>query len=557
MKYVKSLGDLFPNMVMPDRWKRIEISTLTQDSRSVVSGSLFFAIDGVHEHGDKYIENAIGNGAAAIIVERKKETLAINKVKISYPNVAIFIDENLSASISEIAGHFYNNPSQAMSLIGVTGTNGKSSCVHLISELWKLQGKQSAQIGTLGFGLNAIDKKNSGFADTKLTSTGLTTPGAIQTQEILATLKSQKVSNVAMEVSSHGIHQNRVAGLKFDIAILTNITRDHLDYHKTFDEYARVKSTFVSDYGTNVSIVNIDDPFGRKLSKVWNSHSLLLTYSLYDSSAELYVVQKDFHVNGITARICSPWGTGVLRTSLLGEFNLSNLLASIAACCACGDNFQKVLRNISKIDAPAGRMQKVLRQPVNNIVSLESSKKVYVDFAHTPDALEKAIAALRKHCEKNIWLVFGCGGDRDVGKRAIMGGIAAQYADYVVITSDNPRTEDPIKILEDIAYGAKNILKNQCVSTKLENLPISRNIKNKDTKNNAEEPLHIIEDREQAIIFAITHAKVNDVVLIAGKGHESYQIVGDVSYPFSDYAVSLKSLDLCAKIDGGLNSDSV
>ena len=546
VSYSKSLGDLFPSIMMPAAWKALMIKQITSDSRTVRPGALFFAQGGTMTHGERFIDDAIHQGAIAVIVEAAIDAPIVASLKRTHPNLAVFSDECLSQHISEIAGRFFNKPSSSLSLIGVTGTNGKSSCVHLISELWCLLGRRSGHVGTLGYGI-----KSSGCNDA-ITETGMTTPSAIRVQEILAELHENEVTHVAMEVSSHGIHQSRVVSLDFDIAILTNVTRDHLDYHKTFEEYARVKNSFVCHYGAKTSIVNIDDENGLQLSKNWSGDSMLLSYSLENSSADLYVAERDFNAGGVTARITSPWGTGILRTSLLGSFNLSNILACIAACCVQGEGFQKVLKHLSEILAPNGRMQKVSmltnhqnsKHAANDIVGFEGTKKVYIDFAHTPDALEKAIIALRQHCEKNIWLVFGCGGDRDAGKRPLMGEVAAQLADRIVVTSDNPRSENPKEIIQQVAIGAQTILQDEAKSfSKL------------DTKVDLDAPLFLIEDREDAIAFAIKHSQKSDIVLIAGKGHENYQLVGEESHPFSDNDIAVRYLKQFAENDGGLNDD--
>jgi len=546
VSYAKRLGDLFPGIVMPAAWKTLSIKQITSDSRTVRPGALFFAQSGTVTHGERFLDDAVRQGAVAVVVEAALDAPFVASLKQIHPNLAVFSDECLSQHISEIAGRFFNEPSSSLSLVGVTGTNGKSSCVHLISELWCLLGRRSGHIGTLGYGV-----KSSTCSET-INETGMTTPNAIRTQEILAELHEKDTTHVAMEVSSHGIHQSRVVSLDFDVAILTNVTRDHLDYHKTYEEYARVKNSFVCHYGAKTSIVNIDDENGLQLSKNWPGNSLLLTYSLENSSADLYVAERDFNAGGVTARITSPWGTGILRTSLLGSFNLSNILACIAACCVQGGGFQKVLRHLSEILAPNGRMQKVSmltnhqdsKYAANDIVEFKGAKKVYIDFAHTPDALEKAIMALRQHCEKNIWLVFGCGGDRDAGKRPLMGEIAAQLADRVIVTSDNPRSESPQEIIQQVATGAQTILQNEV-----------RTFSKLGTKIDSDTSLFLIEDREDAIAFAIKNSQQNDIVLIAGKGHENYQLVGEKSHPFSDNDIAVRYLKQFAENDGGLDDD--
>lgn len=587
-KYNATLGELFADLHMPGVWASVNVRHLALDSRKVECGSLFFAVNGVKTKGEKFVHEAILSGATAIILEAEEGSIVLKRLRKEYPEIPILSDSDLLKKISKAASIFYKNPSLALCCVGITGTNGKSSCVHLISELWCLLGRRSASIGTLGYGMHGqevIPKTNPGLSAVlkpgipkKLSAIGMTTPDAISTQRIIAEMRDQNASHLAMEVSSHGIHQGRVSGVDFNVTGLTNVTRDHLDYHKSFAEYARVKSSFVETAENVTSVINIDDDEGLKVIAKRANKTNLIRYSLSNPQADVYASQRDLNNNGITARIISPWGSGILRTRLLGDFNLSNLLMCISTCCSSGENFQKVLTCIAKLSPAPGRMQQVLPEPVlqtneiandkqsidhdsnaysgtktfsSNVTNLntsgvkvDSEKRAYIDFAHTPDALEKAIVTLRQHTDKRLWVVFGCGGDRDVGKRSLMGEVAAQLCDHVVITSDNPRSEKPSDIIKQIAGGARAIISSDefgSIHYSVSSV-VDRNSKKDEHSKASTNRLVEIEDREAAIAYAINEAKKGDTVLIAGKGHEEFQIVGDKHYPFSDYDIASKYL---------------
>jgi len=338
--------------------------------------------------------------------------------------------------------------------------------------------------------------QDAGHADTGIKDTGLTTPDAIAMQRILAELAGRSASTVALEVSSHSLVQRRVAGLKINTAIFTNLSRDHLDYHGDINAYAAAKSRLFAMPGLQQAVINIDDSVGRIILANLRPEVRGISFSLENSQADIYCSTIGLSPEGLRASLVTPWGQEELNSPLLGKFNLANLLAVIGAAGAQGFALQDIVRAIPNLRAVPGRME---------LVDANAEPAVVVDYAHTPDALEKALEALRVHCQGQLWVVFGCGGDRDIGKRAEMGEIAQRCADQIVVTSDNPRTESPEQIIKHILQG------------------ISCDV--------------IVEsDRRAAIRKAIFSADKNDVVLIAGKGHEDYQILGVERLPFSDQA---------------------
>ena len=496
-----ALSALIPSVSLPENMGDLLIASVVSDSRAVEQYSLFCGLSGAQFSSKRFVMEAARLGAAAIIVDQEDTASTDNFIEyVTYEQrvVPVITINNLRAELSAIAGRFYNHPSKKLCLVGVTGTNGKSSCVGLLVEIWKRFNVKAASIGTLGYGDNIGS----------LVGTGMTTPDTIDCQKILSAFYRNNMTHVAMEVSSHGIDQSRVAALQFSIVIITNITHDHLDYHKTLEEYVRVKSSFISAPEHGAAIVNADDPWCRKiLENTTNQHTF--SYSLKDSTADVYVVNAVYSVYGITARISTPWGSGLIRSRLVGEFNLSNLLAVITAVCVSGFSFQYALNIISFIDAVPGRMQKI--QPSHSQLS---DIHVSIDFAHTPDALEKVMHTMRQFTDGELWVVFGCGGDRDSGKRVTMGQMVSMLADKAIVTSDNPRSENPQSIIDDIVVGMES-----------------------------KEPVITLVDRESAIAYAIQHAAPGSAVLIAGKGHESYQEVNGKKIAFDDALIAKKYLD--------------
>ncbi len=462
----------------------VPLMDLTADSRTVKLGSIFVAYPGTAQDGRAYIADAISRGAAAVLWER--EGFSWNE-NWEIPNLGV---EGLRAKISEIAGHVYGNPSQTLWMAGVTGTNGKTSVSQWISASLDALGRRSAVIGTLGNGLvgERVEAKN-------------TTPDPIVLQRLLADYLRRGARNVAMEVSSHGIDQGRVAGIKFDVAVFTNLTRDHLDYHGTMEDYAAAKFRLFEARGLTHRVVNIDDTWGASLAS--RSTGDVITYGI-TGKPSLRASRVGLSEAGVRFHVDSEWGDGEVHAAVLGAFNVSNLLAVMGALLAAGVTFDDAIAAVSSLKPVPGRLERL---------GGGSAPLVVVDYAHTPDALEKALEALRPTVAAGhrLFCVFGCGGDRDPGKRPLMGQAAARLADHVIVTSDNPRSEDPKAIIAQVLAG---------IST----------------------PAEAIEDRQVAIFTALHQAKPGDVVLLAGKGHETYQEIAGVRHAFDDREVARAAL---------------
>ncbi len=490
-----ALGELLADL--PARPLSAELSSLMigglqLDSRKLAAGELFIAYPGRLSDGRNYLAAAQAAGAVAALVE--SEGFSASRVSTSLPIIAI---DNLAHKVSAIAGRFYAAPSANLALTGITGTNGKTTCAQLLAQVFALLGKPAGVIGTLGYGLFGAD----GAEQTGTTDTGLTTPDAVSVQRILAGLLDEGAAAVAMEVSSHSLDQGRVAGLHFSTAVFTNLTQDHLDYHQTMAAYQQAKARLFSAPGLENAIVNSDDAAGRAIiAELAAGEARCYSYSHSRKEADIYARDAAFGPRGMRAHLTTPWGQGELRSRLQGEFNLSNLLAVVAAACVQGHALSAVLTAVEQLQPVSGRLE---------VVDAKALPLVVVDYAHTPDALEKALGALRPACEAQLWCVFGCGGDRDQTKRAVMGLVAATLADRLVITSDNPRDEEEQAIIDDVLAG----------------IPAG---------GDKDAAPRVYADRRAAIRFAVNNAGPQDVVLIAGKGHEDYQLIKDQRLPFND-----------------------
>ncbi|MFL0796808.1 MAG: UDP-N-acetylmuramoyl-L-alanyl-D-glutamate--2,6-diaminopimelate ligase [Cellvibrionaceae bacterium] len=483
------------------------LNGITDDSRRVAPGDVFIACAGGEADGRHYIDSAIDAGAAVIFAEKNnKDDAGLYTAFSTVKNVPVFVVENLKQLVSEIAGSFYHDPSQDIFVCAVTGTNGKTTCTHLLAQMANAVGERSAVVGTLGFGF--VSSEVSG-----LSNTGLTTPGPVRLQEILSNLYAHGAKFVAMEASSHSLDQHRLDGVMVDTAVFTNLSRDHLDYHGTEKAYFEAKQRLFQLPDVQTAIVNADDPVAQALLEKLPSDVTALSYSTDKAkmgAADL-VVSRIAHDSGVTKiTIESKWGSGATTTRLIGEFNLSNLAAAMLVQLSRGAKFNDVLAIIPELSSVSGRMEAV--ETVADDIS------VIVDYAHTPDALEKILQVLQvETADKDLWCVFGCGGDRDKGKRSLMGSVAEKLSQSLVVTSDNPRTEDPSAIINDILDGLED---------------------------HSRSSLNVIENREEAIKYAVTHAAPGDVVLLAGKGHESYQEVNGIRHNFSDVAVAQDALAL-------------
>lgn len=454
------------------------IRELTLDSRNVRPGDLFLAVPGLKVDGRDHITDAIAHGAAAVAYEVQGATV------LPLTDIPLIPVKGLIAQLSEIAGRFYGEPSRQMHLLGVTGTNGKTSVTQLVAQAMDLLGQHCGLIGTLGTGFYG-----------SLKSGRLTTPDPIAVQSTLSDLRKAGARAVAMEVSSHALEQGRVAALAFDVAVLTNLSRDHLDYHGTMQAYADAKARLFAWPSLKCRVLNLDDELGRELAGR-EQESRLITYSLKDSAATLYCREAQFDDSGVRATLVTAQGERNLRSGLLGRFNLSNVLAAVGALLGMDYPLDDILKVMPLLEGPVGRMQR-----------LGGGKRplVVVDYAHTPDALDQVLQALRPHAKGQLVCLFGCGGDRDSGKRPLMAAVAERLADRVVVTDDNPRSEEPLKIFDDIRVGFDR-----------------------------PEQVPFVAGRGPAIAQAIAAAGVDDVIVLAGKGHEDYQEIHGQRLPFSD-----------------------
>ena len=487
-QYVINLNDLLHGYISDDKFNDIYITNLSLDSRTIKDNGLFIAIKGETVNGIEFINNAIEQGASAVLWETEE---AVDAIKINWRETSSNVDvpiiaiENLSQLTGIFAGRFYTNPSKKISVCGITGTNGKTSCADFIAQMMSLEAPCGV-IGTLGSGI---------YPD--LQETGYTTPDAIKCQELLADFEFKKAKFAVMEVSSHALIQGRTKGIRFNSAVFTNLSRDHLDYHGDMASYAEAKSTLFYSEGLKNAIINVDDEAGRNIVANLSKDISCISYGLDKSFyPDVYGSEVTLDKTGLSMVVTTPWGEGQLASPVIGDFNASNLLAVLSVMLMNGIKLKECLQKLTGIESVAGRMQ---------LFGNNTTPLVIVDFAHTPDALEQALNSLRQHTQNDLWCVFGCGGDRDKGKRTLMGSIAEKNANYIVLTNDNPRSENAEEIIQEIQSGIENVNK-----------------------------VIVEQDRRTAINIAISKAKSGDTVLIAGKGHENYQIVGDKKYPFND-----------------------
>ncbi|MDH5184083.1 MAG: bifunctional UDP-N-acetylmuramoyl-L-alanyl-D-glutamate--2,6-diaminopimelate ligase MurE/UDP-N-acetylmuramoyl-tripeptide--D-alanyl-D-alanine ligase MurF [Gammaproteobacteria bacterium] len=467
-----------------------EITGLRLDSRQIEAGELFCALPGSQADGKQYIDDAIKRGAAAVLLDA--DTTSIDQ-QIGVPYIAI---PGLRSMLGAIAARFYGEPSQQMSMIGITGTNGKTSVSRFLAQALSVDAPCGV-IGTLGNGLLGAESVSSH-----------TTPDAISLQAMLAQMQAQGAATVSMEVSSHGLDQGRVNGVAFDTVVFTNLSRDHLDYHGDMDAYAAAKARLFHWQGLSHAVINLDDDYGDALLAGLDNTVRAVAYGtqakeIQASTQWVWASSVQASATGFEVNVDSSWGQGSFHLGLLGNFNVSNALAVLATLLVRGMELDAAMARMQKLSAVAGRMQTFggHQQPL-----------VVVDYAHTPDALEQVLGSLRSHCHGQLWVVFGCGGDRDQGKRAEMGRIATQCADKVVITTDNPRSENPADIAQAILTGSGPGAQIQL-------------------------------DRREAIRYAINNAQADDVIVVAGKGHEDYQLIGAERLPFDDRDVVAQILD--------------
>lgn len=457
----------------PDAW----ITGIAIDSRKVRPGDLFIATRGAEKDGHDFIDAAIASGAVAVLVERDVAPVAAPVYKVA----------DTRRAAGRIAARFYDHPSRSLGCIGVTGTNGKTSVTHFAAALLSASGLPTGYGGTLGWG----------FAG-RSCATDLTTEDSVTVQRRLAALVSAGADWVTMEVSSHALDQGRVVDVDFDIAVFTNVTRDHLDYHSTMERYAEAKRRLFDWPTLRGGVVNWDDPQGRI---IYRDHHAAIELLRFGSTADADLSWTELTLDdaGIAGMLITPWGRRAFRLPLFGDFNVANFAAAAGAACLAGAAFDDVIDAAARLTAPPGRMQ---------FMRAAGKALVVIDFAHTPDALAKVLASLRRHATGQVICVFGCGGDRDRGKRPLMARVVETGADRAWITSDNPRSETPSDIAAEIVAGFQGRI-----------------------------AFDVELDRAMAIERAITNARATDVVLIAGKGHEVYQEVSGRRLPFRDSEV--------------------
>lgn len=473
----------------------VEITGVGHDSRKVGPGALFVCIRGFRMDGHSYIADAVARGAAAVMVERDPATLAVPS------GITVIQVANTRAGLAAAAGRFFDNPSASLRLIGVTGTNGKTTTAYLVEAILTAAGHSVGLLGTIEYRCGAVT-----FPGER------TTPESSDLQSLLARMRDLSAWGAVLEVSSHSLMLHRVDGCEFDVGIFTNLTQDHLDFHGTMQAYAGAKAQLFRMLGSDrrkageaAAVLNAEDAWTPFMMQA--TQARVIRYGV-SADADLRVRGMSLTLAGIRAALQSPWGAMEIASPLVGGHNLANILGAAAAALHLGADREAVRAGVERLRAVPGRFEKVeAGQPFG----------VVVDYAHTPDALERVLQIAREFTPGRVISVFGCGGDRDRGKRPLMGEAAARLADFVVVTSDNPRSEDPQAILREIEAGLKKAYTGS-------------------------DRHATICDRHEAIEFALARARSGDLVVIAGKGHETYQILRDRTIPFDDRVVAREVL---------------
>ena len=492
------------------------ITGLTLDSRTAQKGDLFIAIKGTHTDGHSFIPDAIKNGAVAVMVENSRmDSIESNAVITSGENPTIIAVDDTHKASAFVASAFYDFPTEKLHLTGVTGTNGKTTTTILIEAIYRQAGFEVGRIGTIGYCWKE-----------KFIQAPLTTPDPIRLQRLFSQMVSDGIKRVVMEVSSHALAQKRIFGCFYDVAVFTNLSHDHLDFHETMEDYFKAKSfLFLEHLGrrpnpvlstsSGYAVINIDDPYGvRLVGMLEGKNAKVLTYGICNpalggTAPLIYPVQIQGCADGTLLIIKTPVGEVSINSKLIGRLNIYNMLAAVGAGIASGIDLEVIAKGIASVKEVDGRLQKV---------PIDAPFHVVVDYAHTPDAMEKALSCLRELAKGRVITVFGCGGDRDRTKRPLMARVAANFSDVVIITSDNPRTEDPQKIIDDIITGMPS-------DWIRDDLKLPKKV------------FSVIIDRRTAIKKAIQIAQPGDIVFIGGKGHETYQIIGREKIPFDDRCV--------------------
>ncbi|RFU71174.1 UDP-N-acetylmuramoyl-L-alanyl-D-glutamate--2,6-diaminopimelate ligase [Peribacillus saganii] len=458
-----------------------EITSIENDNRKVKEGSLFICIKGYTVDGHEFAQSAAEKGAAAVLSERELNL-----------DIPVIVVRDTQRAMSVLADAFYEHPTQKLKLIGITGTNGKTTTSHLIEKICRDAGMRTGLIGTM------YTKVGETIHETKNT-----TPDSVTLQKTFAEMNREHVDTAVMEVSSHALELGRVHGCDYDIAVFTNLTQDHLDFHETMDKYKHAKSLFFSQLGNSYiekrpkfAVLNADDEATKDFIKYTAAH--VVTYGI-DNEADIMARDIKITASGTEFLLVSPVETLPVKLQLVGKFSVYNALAAIGAALCSGLELKQIITSLQEVQGVSGRFE---------VVNAGQNFSVIVDYSHTPDSLENALTTIREFAERNVFVVVGCGGDRDKTKRPLMAQIACEYATHRIFTSDNPRSEDPIQILRDMEEGVRG------------------------------EQYEVIVDRKDAIYHAVSMANEGDVILIAGKGHETYQIIGRGILEFDDREVA-------------------
>lgn len=456
--------------------KDLEVTGVENDSRRVSKGNMFIAIQGFTVDGHDYIEEAIEKGACCIVVEKD--------VKIDRDDITLIKVDNTIDALALYSAEFYGRPSEKLKVIGVTGTNGKTSTTYLLNSIFKAKMNKTGIIGTLG-----------ALIDDEVIEGVNTTPDSLTIQRYLKEMVDKKTKYCIMEVSSHSLDLNRVECIDFQVGIFTNLTEDHLDYHENMENYY-ISKRKLFDKTSKYNIINGDDKYGKRLLDDIKNTTPILTYGM-DDGWDIYASDVNCHIKGVDFTLNTPKGSIAIKMKLLGLFNVYNALAAASAAFIYGIDLQTIKEGLEAVEGVKGRFE---------VVPMEEDFSVIIDFAHTPDGLEKVLTTIDQFAEGRKVVIFGAGGNRDRSKRPIMGETVAKHADLCVVTSDNPRFEDPDKIIQDILVGVKRVNGNYVAIT----------------------------DRREAIEFALKNARPKDIILLAGKGHETYTIIKDKVIPFDE-----------------------
>jgi UDP-N-acetylmuramoyl-L-alanyl-D-glutamate--2,6-diaminopimelate ligase len=470
----------------------LPIDGIALDSRRLDKGFLFLACAGASNHGLDFCDQAVRAGAIAIVFD--SSTARSVPGSVGMPMIPV---EGLANKVGEIANRFFDYPSTKLQVIAVTGTNGKSTVAWLVAQCLDLLGRSSAYAGTLGYGVGEVRSDDH-----------MTSPDVVEMHRRLAGFVDAGAKYAAIEVSSHALDQKRVDGVAFDTTMFTNLSRDHLDYHGDMRSYGDVKARLFVDHPAERRIINLDSEFGEDLASRCEGNVITVSTNfdrVANGRPHVFAQSILANENGSEVSVQSAWGDARFDLPLVGEFNVANSLLALAYLLSIDIPIADACNVLAEVSAPPGRMQPV---------SAGTGPTAFIDYAHTPDALDVTLRALRPHTRGNLWCVFGCGGDRDAGKRPEMGRVAESLADAIVLTNDNPRSEEPAAIIDDIVAGLSDA-----------------------------SAANIIEDRAAAIAWAIANAELNDAILIAGKGHEDYQLIGDDRRNFSDYSVAAANLE--------------